>query len=342
MNKIRTNISSARVYFMDVFYFTVISVLLISLAFQFSFQELVIFTILFVLMDFYLLYRLGFSKHNEMEQIKTIINSIRKNEYSSPDEIKLGKKLVEIEGDIKAMFLRTHNDIINLKKLEQVRTEFLGNVSHELRTPIFAIQGYLETLLNGAIDDDRVNRGFIEKAAHHTENLNNLLNDLIDISMIESGQMRMSFRYFNIREYLEILVQEFRPFAEEKGLELKFGTIKANLQVFGDKKKLRQVMVNLLSNAIKYTEKGYVEVKVEEESKSAKIIVKDTGFGISEEDQLRIFERFYRVDKDRSRAVGGTGLGLAIVKHIIDAHESKIMVKSKPGEGSEFSFSLKK
>ncbi|GJQ63275.1 MAG: two-component sensor histidine kinase [Melioribacteraceae bacterium] len=343
MNKLRINLGSAKVYFKDVTYVTLLSILFISIIFQFSFREILLFSFLLLIVDFLLLYRLGASKRTELEQLKTILNSIRKNEYISPDEIKLGRNLYEIEGAIKAMFLRTQNDIINLKKLEQVRTEFLGNVSHELRTPIFAIQGYLETLLNGAISDERVNRGFLEKAARHTENLNNLLNDLIDISMIESGQMRMSFRYFNIKEYLTELVEEFRPFAEEKGLELKVGSIKNNLQVFGDKKKLRQVLVNLLSNALKYTEEGGVEVLVEEEeNKTARIIVKDTGFGLSEEDQLRIFERFYRVDKDRSRAVGGTGLGLAIVKHIIEAHESKISVKSVLGKGSEFSFALKK
>ena len=117
------------------------------------------------------------------------------------------------------MFLRTQNDIANLKKLERVRTEFLGNVSHELRTPIFAIQGYLETLLNGAIDDKKVNRNFLEKANHHTNNLNTLLNELIDISMIESGQMHMSFRYFNIAEYLEEICNDLRPQADEKNLQ---------------------------------------------------------------------------------------------------------------------------
>lgn len=327
---------------MDILYFTLAGIIIVSLVFSLSFRDMVVFSLIFIAGDIYLLYRLGKSKHNEIGRIKRIINSIRKNEYNSPDEIKLGKNLVEIEGDIKGMFLRTQNDIINLKKLEQVRTEFLGNVSHELRTPIFAIQGYLETLLNGALSNERVNRGFIEKAAHHTENLNNLLNDLIDISMIESGEMRMSFRYFNIKEYLEELVSDFSAFAEEKGLELILHPVKNNLQLFGDKKKLRQVMVNLLSNAIKYSDTGKVEVMVTEEGKEARITVKDSGFGISEDDQLRIFERFYRVDKDRSRAVGGTGLGLAIVKHIIEAHGSKIEVKSTPGKGSEFSFLLKK
>ena len=229
-----------------------------------------------------------------------------------------------------------------MKKLEQVRTEFLGNVSHELRTPIFAIQGYVETLLDGAIADEKVNKNFLQKAMHHTNNLNNLINDLIDISMIESGQLKMSFRYFNIGEYLETLVQELSPLAEKKNIELKLMPVKQSLQLFGDKERLKQVLVNLILNAIKYTEAGSVEISVADEGKFGRISVRDTGIGIGEADLDRIFERFYRVDKDRSRAVGGTGLGLAIVKHLVDAHGSKIEVKSELGKGSEFSFKLKK
>jgi two-component system phosphate regulon sensor histidine kinase PhoR len=197
-------------------------------------------------------------------------------------------------------------------------------------------------LLDGAINDPKVNQTFLKKANHHTQNLNNLLNDLIDISMIESGKMRMSFRYFNVRDYLETIVTEMRPIAEEKNLEIILNEIRPNLQLFGDKDRLNQVLVNLISNAIKYTDEGSIDLSVIEESKFGKIIVKDTGQGISESDLDRIFERFYRVDKDRSRSVGGTGLGLAIVKHIIDAHKSKIEVKSELGKGSEFSFKLKK
>jgi len=289
-----------------------------------------------------LIYYLGKLRKEEINTIKEIIFKIRENKFNSPDEINLGKYLVELEGEIRSMFLRTQNDIQNLKKLEQVRTEFLGNVSHELRTPIFAIQGFIETLLNGAIDDKRVNRSFLEKAGVHTQNLNNLLNDLIDISMIESGQMKMSFRYFGISDFIQELVEEFKPLAEEKNLEIRFAYTKPTLKVYGDKNRLKQVFVNLLQNAIKYTDNGYILITVSEEGKYCKISIKDTGIGIPEADLERIFERFYRVDKARSRSVGGTGLGLAIVKHILEAHNSKIEVKSQLNEGTEFSFKLKK
>jgi two-component system phosphate regulon sensor histidine kinase PhoR len=288
------------------------------------------------------LYQLGKIRKKEIANIKYNIKSIRKNKFASPDEIKLGKNLVELEGDIKAMFMRTQNDIDNLKKLEHVRTEFLGNVSHELRTPIFAMQGYLETLLGGALNDPKVNRTFLEKAILHTESLNNLLNDLIDISMIESGQMRMSLRYFNVKQFLEEIVEELKPQAESKGLALELLELRQNLKLFGDRERLKQAVLNLVTNAIKYTDSGKIEIEVQEKDKQGYITVRDTGVGIEEEDLDRIFERFYRVDKDRSKTIGGTGLGLAIVKHILEAHNSKIEVKSQPGIGSEFTFRLKR
>ncbi len=262
-----------------------------------------------------------------------------KNEKKQKD---LNSKLIEANRMISIEQDRAKQQITVLEELNRLKNEFISNVSHELRTPIFGIQGYIETLLNGAINDKNVNKNFLQKAARHAENLNNLLNDLIDISMIESGQMRMSFRYFNVKEYLELITNDMRHLAEEKEIELVIGDIKPKLQLFGDKTRLKQVMVNLISNAIKYTDKGKVEINVEELDKEGRIFVKDTGIGISEADMGRVFERFYRVDKVRSRAIGGTGLGLAIVKHILEAHGTKIEVSSEVGEGSQFSFKLKK
>ena len=287
-------------------------------------------------------HHVGKKRNIEIDKIKNIIGGIRRNELHDSSEIKLGKYLQNLEDEIKEMFIKNKTDIEYLKKLERIRTEFLGNVSHELRNPIFAIQGYIETLRDGAIDDPKVNKHFLEKATEHTINLSNLLNDLIDISMIESGEMRLSYRYFEVNDFLQPIVNQLKSLADEKHLELTYHPCRPNLKLFGDKNKLKQALDNLITNAIKYTETGKVEVLVEEDKKFGKIIVRDTGIGIPEEDISRIFERFYRVDKARSREVGGTGLGLAIVKHIIEAHGSKISVKSKVSEGSEFSFTLKK
>lgn len=289
-----------------------------------------------------LLNYLGIKREKELTIIRDTIKAIRENRYASSEEIMLGKNLPNLENEIREMFIKTQNDIANLKKLEQIRTEFLGNVSHELRTPIFAIQGYIETLLDGAIDDEKVNRTFLQKANQHTINLNNLLNDLIDLSMIESKQMKMSLRYFKARPFFENIFIEMKPYADKKNLELILHPIDEHLELFGDKERLKQALVNLIVNAIKYTEVGKVEFGVVDENKNARIYVRDTGIGIAEKDLSRIFERFYRVDKDRSREMGGTGLGLAIVKHIIEAHNSKVEVQSKLGKGSEFSFLLKK
>ena len=295
-----------------------------------------------LIIDIAALYLIGRRRNKELDDIKTIINNIRKNKYNSEEEIELGSNLLSLQKAIKKMFKKEKSDIEYLHRLQKVRSQFLANVSHELRTPIFTIQGYIETLLNGAVNDKKVNLHFLEKANQNTISLSNLLNDLIDISMIESGEMRMSYRYFKINELINQVVQENKKVAEDKNLELNYIPARDDLEVFGDKEKLRQVLVNLILNAIKYTEKGKVEILVEEENKRAKVIVRDTGIGIPENYLDRIFERFFRVDKARSRSLGGTGLGLAIVKHIIEAHNSKVEVTSKEGKGSEFSFLLKK
>ncbi|HEY3876384.1 MAG TPA: ATP-binding protein [Candidatus Kapabacteria bacterium] len=236
------------------------------------------------------------------------------------------------------------------QKLERIRSEFLANVSHELRTPIFAVKGFVETLLDGAIDDPNVNRDFLERAHAQAERLSNLLNDLIDISRIESGEMRMSFRMFDLQPFLREFVQEVQPLARAKAIELYFtGNILPHHEVnaYADKERLKQVLFNLVDNAIKYSGRG-AAIKIEllngePEPQLVSVRVSDTGVGIAPEHLPRLFERFYRIDKDRVRsAPGGTGLGLAIVKHIVEAHRGHISVQSEPHKGSTFQFTLQK
>ena len=339
--EIKSNISSALVYFREFTLFLILVVVIIFLLIE-KLSLSIPLILLLLVVGVIILNLIGRRRIKEIDEIKNIISSIRQSKYQSSDEIVLTKHLSALENEIKEMFEKAKSDIEYLERLQRMRSQFLGNVSHELRTPIFSIQGYLETLLNGAIDDPKVNKHFLQKANQNTVSLSNLLNDLIDISMIESGEMRMSYRYFDINIFIQSIVNEFVPMAGEKNIKLIFNPAKEGLQVFGDKDKIRQVFVNLLQNAIKYTDEGSIEILLDEEKKLVKISVKDTGIGIPEEDLNRIFERFYRVDKARSRAVGGTGLGLAIVKHIIEAHNSKIIVQSKQGEGSTFSFKLKK
>ena len=339
-NKIKLYLLSSKIYFIEAILFYLFFILIIKTQIVNPTAQIIII-ISFTVVTFIFLLALGAKRLNELETIKNVISGIRKNKFQSPEEILLPKNLLGLQSEIQKMFEKEKNDIEYLKKLEKMRREFLANVSHELRTPIFTIQGYIETLLHGAINDKKVNKSFLEKANTHTISLSNLLNDLIDISMIESGEMRLSFRYFDIVDYIKKLIEEIRPTIADKDISLDLVTKLDRLNVYGDKDKLRQVFVNLIQNAIKYTEKGKVEIIIERGDRDCNISVKDTGIGIPEDALGRIFERFYRVDKARSRAVGGTGLGLAIVKHIIEAHDSKIEVKSKLNEGSEFSFRLK-
>jgi two-component system phosphate regulon sensor histidine kinase PhoR len=277
-------------------------------------------------------------------QIAGTAKAIKDGDVRQRIDITSRDEIGELGRAINDMAEKLGNDINQLRKLERVRSEFLANVSHELRTPIFSIQGFLETLLDGAVDDPSVNREFLEKAHRHATRLNTLLNDLIDISRIESGEMKLSFRYFPVQECLQQIVDEMRPAAEKKGLTLSLiSSVAPDARAYGDRDRVRQVVVNLLDNAIKYTDSGgLISCSVEERVDSCVISVSDSGYGIAPEHHSRIFERFYRVDKDRSREVGGTGLGLAIVKHIVEAHGGSIRVISAVGKGSVFTFTLKR
>lgn len=278
-----------------------------------------------------------------IEHLADVAEEVRRGNFDRPiavtsdDEIgRLSRVLSDVLGKLK-------DDISRMSKLEKVRSEFLGNVSHELRTPIFAIQGFIETLLGGAIDDPRVNREFLNKALDNTSRLSALLTDLIDISRIESGEMKLSLRVVDLRELLGSVCHEMQPKAAQRGIALELVPVDEEAaEVHGDEQRIRQVMTNLVDNAIKYTDAGSVTVSAVVSDGGVRIDVADTGCGIAPEHQPRIFERFYRVDKDRSREAGGTGLGLAIVKHIVEAHGSAIELESTPGRGSRFSFTLRR
>jgi two-component system phosphate regulon sensor histidine kinase PhoR len=278
-----------------------------------------------------------------VRRIAEAVEQIRAGNLETVVHVNGSDEVARVGQAVNAMVGTLKEDITQLKKLERVRTEFLGNVSHELRTPIFSLQGFLETLLDGAVDDPNVNRDFLQKAYNHSIRLNTLLGELITISQIESGEMKMSFRYFNLNELLTTLLQEFQPTAEQYGVRLRLDdALPRDVEVVGDKERLRVVFENLFENAIKYNKPGgEVVVSYERQTEKVVVTVADTGVGIPREHQPRIFERFYRVDRNRSREVGGTGLGLAIVKHIIEAHGSAVRIESEVGKGSTFSFSLK-
>jgi two-component system, OmpR family, phosphate regulon sensor histidine kinase PhoR len=244
---------------------------------------------------------------------------------------------------INEMTEKLKSDIEQLRRLERVRSEFLGNVSHELRTPIFSLKGFLETLLEGAINDPSVNVKFVEKAYNHANRLDALLTDLIEISRIESGDMKMSFRYFDAVSFVQHVVHDTADQASVRDQRIMLEAPQHEVMVFGDKDRLKLALGNIVDNAMKYSPSGTgITLRLVEKESTVAITVSDQGPGIAPEHLPRIFERFYRVDKDRSREVGGTGLGLAIVKHIIEAHGSKVNVASEVGKGTTFSFELKR
>ncbi|PQJ33563.1 histidine kinase [Salinibacter sp. 10B] len=234
------------------------------------------------------------------------------------------------------------NEIQELKERESYRREFIGNVSHELKTPIFSVQGFAETLLDGALDDEDVNRTFLEKILHNVSRLENLARDLSAITKIETGEMEMSTGQFAPSAIFEEVRESLEIKAKEKDITLRC-EVEANLpSVYGDRDRLRRVLVNLADNAIKYNEAGGTVLlrAVHAAPEAVEISVSDDGIGIPSEHLPRLTERFYRVDKSRSRNQGGTGLGLAIVKHILGAHNRELHLDSTPGEGSTFSFTL--
>ena len=278
-----------------------------------------------------------------MHTIAAAVEKIRQGDLDVRLDVKGSAEVAGIARAINEMTAKLRKDIVEFQKLARARSEFIGNVSHELRTPIFSLQGFLETLLRGAIDDPKVNREFVGKAQEHALRLNVLLEDLINISQIESGEMRMSFRYFSLQELLRLAVHDQLPLAQQREITLRVESFDERIEVYGDKERLRQVLNNLIDNAIKYNHAhGEVIVRVVDGGDDVSICVRDSGVGISGDQQARIFERFYRIDKNRSRELGGTGLGLAIVKHILEAHGTTIEVTSAPGNGSEFRFALKK
>jgi two-component system phosphate regulon sensor histidine kinase PhoR len=230
-----------------------------------------------------------------------------------------------------------------LEKNEAFRKEFLQNLSHEFKTPAFAIQGYLETLISGAMDNPDVNKKFLNNAYHNTERLINLISDLDEITKLESGKQQLHLQHFVIQDLVSEVFDALMIKTELKNIKcrIKKGCEQA-ITVYADKEKIRQVIINLVDNAIKYgNQDGYVEASIyKTDNENVLFEISDDGIGIAEEHLLRIFERFYRTDYGRSRNIGGTGLGLAICKHIIEAHGQLIHVRSTPGVGTTFGFTL--
>lgn len=248
---------------------------------------------------------------------------------------------------LKSLNADNKREIRKLKEMEAFRREFLGDVSHELKTPIFAVQGFIETLLDGALEDKKVNRKFLQKARKHADRLSNLVEDLLVITQLESGDVEMNMDPFNMYDLVLEVLDSLEYKFTRKGRNIDYKLMAEGMEdvvVIGDEERIEQVLRNLIDNAVKYGDsQGTITIALEEYAGN-KMLVKviDQGDGIAPEHLPRIFERFYRVDKSRSRDKGGTGLGLSICKHFIEAHQETLWVESKAGEGTTFQFTLSK
>jgi two-component system, OmpR family, phosphate regulon sensor histidine kinase PhoR len=253
------------------------------------------------------------------------------------------KSIEEVSEDVEEWAVQHKEEIEILRRNEDFRKEFLLNLSHELKTPIFAIQGYIDTLLNGALDNQEVNMRFLENASKNIDRLVNLVDDLDEITKLESGEQLLFKQNFVVQDIIKEVFESLSIKADEKKIKcvIKKGC-ELPLTVFADKEKIRQVLINLTDNAIKYGKyNGTIEGSAYKiDGKKILVEISDDGHGISEEHLPRIFERFYRTDLARTRKVGGSGLGLSIAKHIIEAHNETIHVRSKTEVGSSFGFTM--
>lgn len=281
-------------------------------------------------------------------QIKLIYKIIRQNKLGD-DNLELKSKpskytLDEVNEEVIQWAQKTKSEIKYLKDLESYRRNYVGNLSHELKTPIFSIDGFIHTLLDGGLYDEKINRNYLKRAASNVTRLKNIVEDLEIINQLESGEIGLQIVDFDIKALTNEVFEDLSVLADEKDITLQFkeGADK-NYRVKADRENIRQVFVNLITNAIKYgVEGGYIKVSFYSLDERLLVEVSDNGMGIEKSHLKHVFDRFYRVDSSRSRTQGGSGLGLSIVKHIIEAHGETINLRSTPGVGSTFGFTLRK
>lgn len=291
-------------------------------------------------------FALDYLVFQEVNSLYDRIKQIKKKDFSVTPR----KQLVEKENPIELLkkelnvYVATkEGEVQDLKKAAKYRQEFLADVSHELKTPIFAAQGFVHTLLDNPDEDLEIRMKFLEKAAKSLDGLDNLVQDLLTVSQIETGAIKIEKKKINLRPLINEIFEQVEAKAKKRDVKLKLIAPKGEIQVKADTQRISQVIMNLVVNAIKYgNEKGLVQIIITEKKKAYTISVVDNGPGIPDEHLHRIFERFYRVDKSRAKNSGGTGLGLSIVKHIVQAHNSKISVQSEENKGTRFEFKLEK
>jgi len=310
----------------------------------FNFIHLGVFTIIVFTVCYFLIYNLLVKFLNK--RIKLIYKSIWSSKMTENEDVSVDMStdvLDTVKNEVGEWAETKKNEIEQLKQSEVYRKEFIGNVSHELKTPIFNIQGYLLTLLEGGLEDPSINRDYLEKADKNVERMIGIVNDLDVISRSDLEELQLDIEKVDIVDLTEEVFELQEMLAKKNQVKLKFKTDYDPIYVKADKDGIRQVLVNLVVNSIKYgRENGSTEIRFHNIEDRVMVEVADDGLGIAQHHLPRLFERFYRVDKSRSRNKGGTGLGLAIVKHIVESHGQTIQVRSTEGVGSTFSFTLEK
>ena len=285
-----------------------------------------------------------FIKRFITEKLKILYRSIRKGKINNDTDQSfsiLDDVIERAEVDTEEWTDEKNSEILRLKEQEEFRREFIGNIAHELKTPVFSIQGYILTLLDGGLEDENVNRAFLERASKATDRMTNILNDLDHLAKLEVSDLLIEMTRFDMKELVKDVFEELEIKAEEKNLSLRFAKDFDPVFVSADKVKIGQVLMNLINNSIHYgNDGGETQVRFYLMDNIVTVEVSDDGPGIADEDLPRLFERFYRVEKSRARNQGGSGIGLAIAKHFIEAHNQTISVRSTLGVGSTFTFSL--
>lgn len=281
------------------------------------------------------------------DRLRVLYRSIRKGKFHTNEEIAetaLNEAIEQAEEETREWTDARMREISKLKEQEEYRREFLGNLAHELKTPVFSIQGYILTLLEGGLEDDTINRTFLERASKATDRMTSILEDLDQLTKFEVNEINLDIKRFDIHELVKDIFEDLEMKAKKKKIKLKFAKEEySSIMVRADRNKIGQVLTNLISNSISYGhEGGRCTVRFYIMDDIVTVEVSDDGPGIEESHIPRLFERFYRVEKSRNRNEGGSGLGLAIAKHIIEAHGQTINVRSTPGVGSTFTFGLDK
>ena len=301
--------------------------------------------VVFAVMALFSLYMMKSYVAYKLKPIYSMVLSRHVQASEIVDEMK-DKHVENISEELTAWADDNDKEIARLKQNESFRKQYLGNVAHELKTPIFNIQGYISTLLDGGLEDELINRKYLERAEKSIDRLINIVNDLDTISKLENDMNRLKMTRFDIVALAKDIIEQLEIEAAKRNIKLSVkgaDSLPSSFWVTADQHFVGQVLVNLVTNSIHYgKEGGSTRIKFRDMMDKVLVEVEDTGVGISKEDMPRIFERFYRVDKSRSREQGGTGLGLAIVKHIVEAHGERITVRSEIGVGTTFAFPLKK